>query len=435
VEFSPGKSQEGMAAEPVAPEMGGYVADHPRLADEYRAVLRISRALAGKLGLDEILGVAVSLVGDIVGAEGASLLLVDPQTGGMSFHIAAGPGAEAAKSIPLPPGAGICGHVVRTGQPLIVNDAQNDPRLYRQVDKTTGVVTRNLLCVPLRTAERMWGVLELINKHGTKGFDGRDLRLAEVVGAQIAMALENTHLHEQIVRKERMAAIGQTVSGLAHCIKNILNGIRSGSAVVDRSMNAGDHDRVREGWRVVSRNNQMLGNLVLDMLSLARESKFHPFPTDVNDLADQVCGLLKERGGERHVSVACTPAPGLETVQTDPTQLYRCLLNLVSNAVEACEDDGNAHVRVHRGAGRERFTISVADDGPGIAPEHRSRLFTEFFTTKGSKGTGLGLPVTRKLVLGMGGTIKFHSVVGRGTKFVIALPIRGETTDNKETST
>ena len=228
-----GRSQASPAASASAPEAGRYEATSVRAPNDFQAVLAVSRALAGKLDLDHILGVAVGVVGKIAGAEGASLLMIDPEGGGMSFHIAAGPGAEVAKTVPLPPGAGICGHVARSGEPLIVNDAQHDDRLYRPVDRKTGLTTRNLLCVPLRCDERMWGVLELMNKRDGGDFNDRDLHLAEAVGAQIALALSNAHLHAEIVRQERMAAVGQTVSGLAHCVKNILNGLRSGSAKVD----------------------------------------------------------------------------------------------------------------------------------------------------------------------------------------------------------
>jgi len=391
--------------------------------DELQAVLSISQALAGKLELDRVLGVAVNTIAGIVGAEGASVLLIDPQTGGMSFHVTAGPDSEKAKTVALPPGAGICGHIARTGEPLIVNDAQNDPRLYRQVDGATGITTRNLLCVTLRSSERLWGVLELINKHGGAEFNEHDLRLTEAVAAQIALAMENAHLHDQIVHEERMAAVGQTVSGLAHCVKNILNGIRFGSAVADRYLTAGQYDKAMEGWQVVRKNNQMLSNLVLDMLSLARDTKFHPFPTDVNDLAEQICKLVRDRAADDGIEIEFARDDELGEVMVDPTQLYRCLLNIVSNAVEACHNGGRVRVRVRRGKNRPRCTISVTDNGPGIAPQHRDKLFTEFFTTKGSRGTGLGLAVTKKLITQMNGSITFHTVVGHGTKFVITLPI------------
>jgi len=103
--------------------------------------------------------------------------------------------------------------------------------------------------------------------------------------------------------------------------------------------------------------------------------------------------------------------------------LYRCLLNLISNAVDACRKGGCVRVRLHRAEGKRRFTISVTGDGMGIARATQKKIFKEFFTTKGGRGTGLGLPVTKKLVTEMGGKIAFHGVQGAGTRFVLALPI------------
>lgn len=405
------------------PTLGEYVPEADGAREDLEAIRAISRSLAGKLDLQVVLGATMNVVARLLGAEGASILLIDPASGGMSFFAAEGPETEAIKSLPLPPGAGICGHVARTGRPLIVNDAQNDSRLYRAVDQASGMTTRNILCVPIRSHERLWGVLEAINKAGGADFGARDQRLAEVVASQAALALENAHLHGEIVRKERMAAIGQTVSGLAHCIKNILNGIRSGSAVIDRAMAAEDHQRVGEGWQTVRRNNQMLSALVLDMLALARDAKPHPFPTDVNDLTEQVTTLMRDRAAEGGVSLTCTAAADLPEVALDPTHFYRSLLNLVTNAIDAVGDGGAVCVRVHRGQGRRRFTVSVTDNGQGMDEATKRKLFAEFFTTKGGRGTGLGLPVTKKLIEEMGGTITFHSTVGRGTRFVLALPI------------
>ena len=406
-------------AEPLA--AGRHVRDGAAARDDLEALLAISRSLAGKLDLPVVLGTTMRVLGELLGVEGASVLLIDPGTGGLNFFVAEGPETDAIKPLPVPPGAGICGHVVRTGEPLIVNDAQHDERLYRAVDKASGMVTRNILCVPIRSHERLWGVLEAINKHAGADFDARDQRVAEVVATEAALALENAHLHKEVVRKERMAAVGQTVSGLAHCIKNILNGIRSGSAVIDRAMAGGDFDRVGEGWQTVRRNNEMLSTLVLDMLALARDAKPHPFPTDLNDLTDQVVGLMRDRGKEKGIALVCEPARDLPEILLDPTHFYRCLLNLVSNAIDACEG-GNVRVRVFRGSGRDRVTVSITDDGAGMSREVQRKLFTEFFTTKGGRGTGLGLPVTRKLIEEMGGRIAFHSTVGRGTRFVFAVP-------------
>ena len=391
------------------------------------AVLRVSRSLAGEFDLPRVLGGALTVVADLVGAEGASILLIDPETQRMNFYIAEGPGSQKAKTVALPPGAGICGHVARTGKPLIVNDAQNDPRLYHAVDEASGIVTHNILCVPVRSGERLWGVLELINKLEREPFDPQDLRLSEVIAAEIGLALENSNLHAEIVRSERMAAVGQTVSGLAHCIKNILNGIRAGSTVVDGAMKTDDFEQVRKGWENVRRNNTMLSNLVLDMLALARQSEPHPFATDVNDLAEQVCALMTDRAAEKQVAMSFTPAENLDEVVLDPTHFYRCLLNLVSNAVDACSSGDRVAVRLARSDRRARFTTTVADTGAGMDKATKAKLFQEFFTTKGPQGTGLGLAVTKKLIDQLHGDIRCHSVAGHGTRFVLSLPVDDET--------
>lgn len=403
-----------------------------RPADELGALQAVSRALAGRLESEHILAGALRVVAEVVGCDGSSVLLIEPETGAMRFYVAEGRGAEQARRVPVPSGAGICGHVAQTGQPLIVNDAQNDRRLYRAVDSATGVRTRNLLAVPIRAGTRLRGVLELVNKPAERGFTDADLRLAEVVATQTALALENADLHRQIVRDERMAAIGQTVSGLAHCIKNILNGVRAGTAIVDRALKTEDHDRFARGWQTVSRNNQMLETLVLDMLALARDSKPHAFLTDINGLVDQVCQLMDERAAAQHVRIERALADGLSEVLIDPTHVYRVVLNLVTNAVDACPAEGRVRVSTRRAVRRGRLTITVLDNGTGIPPENRRRLFTEFFTTKGGRGTGLGLPVTRKLVAELGGKIACHSVVGRGTRFVVALPLGTPTMQPQE---
>ena len=430
----PKKSQSHTPKAVTAKPAGRHKPTTHRSADDMDIILAISRALAGKLELKNVLGTAMAQVHKFVGAEGASVLLIEPQTNKMNFYIAEGPQSETVKNIPVPPKAGICGYVAQNGLPIIVNDAQNDPRLYRAVDNSTGITTKNILCVPIRSAERLWGVLELINKHGDKGFGQEDMRLAEILAAQIGIALENSHLHKQIVAGERMAAIGQTVSGLAHCIKNILNGIRSGSTVVDNAMDKDDFNRVRQGWKTVRRNNGMLGNLVLDMLALARQSKPNPLATDINDLAEQVCKLLEDQAAERGVSVDYVAAAKLPEIIVDPTHFYRCLLNLVSNAVDACEENGNVKVRTYRGKERSRFTVSVTDNGNGISKENQAKLFQEFFSTKGGRGTGLGLTVTKKLICELGGKITFHSTPGQGTKFVFMLPIQKQQPKKQETN-
>ena len=157
--------QQEQAAAPAAGGVGRYISERDRMVDELQAVQVISEALAGKLELEPVVSVAVGWVAEIAGAETSSVFVIDADTDSMTCYAATGSSAEKLKAIPVPAGQGICGHVAGTGQTVIIQDAQNDPRLYRKADDTTGFVTRNMLAVPIRTSERTWGVLELINNN------------------------------------------------------------------------------------------------------------------------------------------------------------------------------------------------------------------------------------------------------------------------------
>jgi len=241
--------------------------------DSMGAILAISYALAGSFKLEDVLDRALNLVGDVVNAEGSSILLIDPDTQGMKFYVAAGPAADKAKSVPLPPGTGICGHVAQTGKSLVVNDAQNDPRFFGGVDQATSMTTRNILCVPINSHARMWGVLELINKIDADGFHFEDLRLAEVVATQVGLALENAHLHNQTVHTEKAAAVGQTVGELAGRVEDIITKIQSASANMEQYLNAGDMQQIQQGWETIGRHHEMLSELLEDMSALTGREK------------------------------------------------------------------------------------------------------------------------------------------------------------------
>ena len=150
-------------------------------------------------------------------------------------------------------------------------------------------------------------------------------------------------------------------------------------------------------------------------------------PTPINETDSVRLG-----GGDSRRAITCDSMGALLAIsyalggRLELEQVLTGASNLVSNAVEACGEGGQVKVRVYYNRRRSRFTISVTDNGPGITPENRSKMFTEFFTTKGGQGTGLGLPVTKKLVTELGGKIKFHSVPNHGARFVITLPTGSE---------
>lgn len=238
---------------------------------------------------------------------------------------------------------------------------------------------------------------------------------------------EILRLQREKEQAERMAAIGQTVAGLAHYIKNILNGLKGGAYVINSAMRKNDTELIGNGWRMVEKNIDQITNIVMDMLVYSKERKPQYQPVDPNELVMDVLELMKERAEVSGVSIAHHLDPGLEKVSMERTGIHRCLLNLISNAIDACtlegiiEGSGVVTVKTDRLQGwAVRF--QVIDNGTGMDEDTQKKLFTGFFSTKGYKGTGLGLPVTEKIVKEHDGELSFMSEVGKGTTFALLLP-------------
>ena len=399
---------------PATPEL-----DH----EELQALIEVSRTVNASLDWDEVLESIMSLTTRVMKVEASALMLLNEEGTNLSFRVAQGEKAMVMKTIRVKVGEGIAGWVARERKPAIVNDVRSDPRFTGATDDSTGFQTKSVLCVPMQTKNGLLGVIEVINRLDERQFSERNQRLCEAIANQAAIALENARLHEEKIRQERLAAIGQTVAGLAHCIKNILNALGGGAYILESGLKKQEHDKVAKGWDIVKRNNQFLSQLVLDMLSYSKEREPAYSEVDINDVCESVCELCRETARMKKTEIVFEGDSSIGPVKVDETGIKRCLMNLVGNAVDACGAEGG-RVRVSTGLAGEagRFLIRVRDNGAGIPDEHRQKLFHAFFSTKGSKGTGLGLPVTYKIITEHRGRIDVETEAGNGTTFLITLP-------------
>ncbi len=238
---------------------------------------------------------------------------------------------------------------------------------------------------------------------------------------------EIKRLEAELIRTERLAAIGQTVAGMAHSVKNILHGFKGGSYLVNQALKKDDTDRLKQGWGLIQRNIDQTSELVMNLLSYSKERKPQPEPSEPNVLVEEVCRLLSETARENDVKLTTETDPKIGTVMIDPHTLHGALMNLVSNAIDAClfdeSTDKEWRVTVRTALGGDRdLIIEVEDNGAGMSEAVSKKIFTSFFSTKGHRGTGLGLLVTRKNVEEHGGTIEVSSREGEGTVFTIRLP-------------
>jgi PAS domain S-box-containing protein len=239
---------------------------------------------------------------------------------------------------------------------------------------------------------------------------------------------EIKRLQRELVGAERLAAVGQTVAGMAHCVKNILHGLRGGSYMVNIGIDKDNTDKLKTGWNMVQRNIARTSDLVQDLLSYSKEREPEMAPCRPNEIVEEVCELMQEVAHENHVTLEMDLSPDLQEVQLDERSLHRSLLNLVSNAIDACRDDPTTgkdhHVKVFTAVDPDQFVrFDVSDNGSGMSEEVKSKLFSSLFSTKGPQGTGLGLLVTSKLIEEHKGTIRVDSELTQGTTFSIRLPL------------
>ena len=252
---------------------------------------------------------------------------------------------------------------------------------------------------------------------------------------------EHTENLEQLVREktkklveaERLAAVGQTVAGLAHAIKNITGGLTGGTFVLDKGLQLNNEKYLREGWDMLKGNVGRLKNMALDLLNYAKEREPDYHLCDPNRPARDVIDLMIPRARENDVSLEIESDESLPKVWLDPEGIHGCLLNLVTNAIDACinvdctQRHGKVVLRILKTEGWA-VKFQVVDNGCGMDEETKEKIFRRFFSTKGSRGTGLGLMITKKIIDEHQGAIEFDSEKGKGTRFVIRLPEKDQST-------
>jgi len=231
----------------------------------------------------------------------------------------------------------------------------------------------------------------------------------------------------KLVEAERMAAVGQTVAGLAHAIKNITGGLTGGMYVLEKGIELNNKTYLTQGWQMIKGNIQKVKGVAGDLLNYAKEREPEYQFCDPDQPAREVCDLMSFRASEMSVSLKANLAGNLPRAWFAPEGIHRVLLNLVTNAVDACTDiscGSRACEVVVRTSKPRGWSVEyeVSDNGCGMNDETKKKVFQTFFSTKGSKGTGLGLMIAKKIVDEHGGVILYSSKAGEGTTFTVRLP-------------
>lgn len=396
--------------------------NHLLVRTNEKALMAIFSALGSTVRLEVLLDRILEFTIGECGADQGSIILVDETTGDLDILSSRGVPKNVRKVDREKRKSSIAEWVIRHNQPIVLNDMAH-------TDKFSSVAgNRNIqsaMCVPLRIKSNVIGTININRVERLVLFNDNNLKMAQIMSSQAAVAIENRRLIEKNIEVERLAAIGQTFAGLGHCIKNILSAMGGGSHILDAAIRNSDIEKAARGWDMVKRNNQFLQQLVLDMLTFSKEREPEYDLVDINDMCRSVCRIHLKNAEAKGVAIEFRGNPGLEPVSVDGTGIRRCLMNIVGNAVDACGDPGGTvwvSTDTNASQASDRFVIRIRDNGHGISDEDRTKMFQVFFSTKGAKGTGLGLPVTKKIISEHGGSIDVESEIGKGTTFIITLP-------------
>ena len=237
---------------------------------------------------------------------------------------------------------------------------------------------------------------------------------------------EVKRLEKEKREAERLAAVGETVAGIAHGIKNVLMGLEGGMYAVNTGIQLGDDARIARGWTTLEENVERISQFVKEFLDFAKGRETTVKMVDPNAPAREVVGLFKERAAQSGIKLEVDLQPDISPAPLDEDGIHTCLANLVSNAIDACmvsEKRREFVVTLTSGEVDGAIFYEVADNGKGMDYEISKKVFSKFFTTKGSdRGTGLGLLTTKRMVHQHGGQISFTSTEGEGSVFRIELP-------------
>jgi signal transduction histidine kinase len=236
------------------------------------------------------------------------------------------------------------------------------------------------------------------------------------------MSTDITHvkrLHREL------AILGETLAGVAHTIRNVLNGLEGGAYVLQSGLRRQDPMLAEEGWNMVRENVDLIAHLVKDILYCAKERKPEYEKVNVNEISRQVHGLFEKKAREMGIEFIIEDDDKIGEAIVDRMGIHSALTDLVTNAIDAClADKEKLHhlIRLRTGYTNENIFIEVSDNGIGMNQEVKDKIFKGFFSTKGGKGTGLGLLKVAKVVREHGGNLSLNSYPGIGTTIRINIP-------------
>jgi len=311
-------------------------------------------------------------------------------------------------------------------------------------------VLKGRMFLPLIARNNVMGVACLERTADAALFTAQEIETGFDLASEFSGALKNILLFEENIKMERLAAVGQAMGMVVHEIKNIMQLARFSDEMIRVGLQEKNEPFLASGLSKMAKALKEMDGFTGEMLSLTKDYQLEPEKVDLAAILAELQSDLLERAegysikldfktvpipiNRNEVEIGAVPAtvneknvkagadPGFPVVEGDGRSLYRALLNLVKNALEAFQGKADACIRIRaRIKDDEHYELTVEDNASGMSEEVRARLFEAFFSTKGKRGTGLGLMVVARTVKAHQGTVSVESRPGVGTKFILTL--------------
>ncbi len=384
---------------------------------QLQALVQASLAVTTELTLEGVLQRIAEVARDVLQAQYAALGVINESGTGLSQFVTAGiDEATTARIGPLPTGRGLLGQLITERRPLRIRVLATHPR-------SSGFPPNHppmgsFLGVPIMVREKAYGNLYVTEKRGAEEFSEADEAVALMLASQAGIAIENANAfealqraQEELVRNERLAALGQLAGGVGHELRNPLGVIKNAIFYLNMALPA--EEKIRKHFAIIEREIATATRIVGDLLDYARVREPMREPIDLGALMREAVERL---AAPPTVRVQVRLDDTLGSIMADPVQLGQIVNNLLTNAIQAMPEGGLLAITID-GDG-DQVLIAVEDTGVGIAPENLSRIFQPLFTTK-AKGIGLGLALASNLATAHGGGITVQSTPGRGSRFTL----------------
>lgn len=391
--------------------------DNERRLEHYQKLLNIFSELVSNHDLQNILDKITKVACELSNAEASSILLYNDRVKELYFQSAVGLDTPVMRGLVVPLVGSLAGWVVEHGKYVNINDVQNDPRYFDGIEQKTKVITRSLAGIPLIVDGNVVGILEVIN-HRNGGFSPYDIEILTILGAQAALAIENTRLFQQ----------SDQISELVHEIRTPLSSISTAAYLLQQP--EVNHDQRMSYSNTIFSEAQRLSDMATTFLDLARlesgRAAFKPSFFSLYDLVNEVIDVFRTRIDQAGIILTSTISETHPMVFADRDKIKQVYINLVSNALKYNKPGGQ--ILVSADLAENEHHLSVKDNGFGMSQESVDHLFEKFYRAQKTEdkiqGTGLGLSICKKIIENHNGRISVKSNLGIGTEFEIWLPVK-----------